>query len=39
MDSGKEKRLLITTMHMVEGAPGKSAFFKNNVSDGGYGPV
>lgn len=37
LDSGKEKRLLITPIFMIEGPPSKSALFVNGTI-GGYIP-
>ena len=37
LDSGKEKRLLITPIFMIEGTPSKSALFVNGTI-GGYAP-
>ena len=34
LDSGKEKRLLITPIFMIEGTPSKSAFFVNGTISG-----
>lgn len=38
LDSGKEKRLLITPIFMIEGTPSKSALFVNGTI-GGYIPT